>query len=281
MFVVKFHPQRVWALQIWVQIDLANQLVEAVLSNIGSSTGLIHKQFWLCGWGGLFKPHAVRPVCLKHTGCHMIRPKLTGWSKGQVHLLNLVVTQELPSFKLCHLSFPYFSPNGRWPLTGRCSSSVLKIARCIENGRHMLKPVPWAIWTVKLCWPMIHLRSGSDGPQPYGRNSLRFSILTVLQGWQGCVAEGCETTGWNSALKVQCAHHDRPFLVYALHLDFHVVYGQFCQFDFGKGLWQVLKYAFAYDRVWWPWGDLCSWQDPKVMWIINQNCSCKIFSLPI
>ena len=207
MFVVKFHPQRVWALQIWVQIDLANQLVEAVLSNIGSSTGLIHKQFWLCGWGGMFKPHAVRPVCLKHTGCHMIRPKLTGWSKGQVHLLNLVVTQELPSFKLCHLSFPYFSPNGRWSLTGRCSSSVWKIACCIENGRHMLKPVPWAIWTVKLCWPMIHLRSGSDGPQPYTHMAmLLHALFEVMFGWSSSTIQLCWHVLWGHVQTVLLNH---------------------------------------------------------------------------
>ena len=43
---------------------------------------------------------------------------------------------------------------------------------------------------------------------------------------------------------------------------------------------RVLKCAFAYDRVWWPWVDLCGWQEPKVLWIIKQNCSCKIFLSP-
>ena len=49
----------------------------------------------------------------------------------------------------------------------------------------------------------------------------------------------------------------RKFYLMCMSVSFYSCVRTDCGFDPRKGLRQVVKYAFADDRVWWSWGD-CS-----------------------
>ena len=111
---------------------------------------------------------------VKCPGCHMIQLKPTGKSKGKVNVFN-ISTQKLPS--LMNSGLTSFQSK-RQALTGwRVCLSIWNIPCCIWNR---LRPKHWAISTVWLCWHMICLRSGSDGPQANNWNSLCTRAFTEL-----------------------------------------------------------------------------------------------------
>ena len=140
---------------------------------------LTHEQFWSYVWGGPFKLHAVSPICLKCTGCHTMQPKLTGWSKGKVNIFNLATVQWLPSLVTSGLSFTSVQMTVTDWLADAVRSFGMQHA---VFGMGRLKPELWVVSTVqlltvslfchsmcKLCWHMIHLRSGLDGPHLYSQ----------------------------------------------------------------------------------------------------------------
>ena len=100
----------------------------------GRVKALIHEPFRPYCLGGPSDPHVIGPIRLKHTGCHTIQPKLTGFSKGKVDVFNLDATRVFPS--LVSSGLLHFSPSGGCSLAGRCSlSGVWNVACCIWSGQ--------------------------------------------------------------------------------------------------------------------------------------------------
>ena len=94
---------------------------------------LIHKLFQLYGWGGPLQPCVVRRVPQMHW-----LPRNTAETDGTKHGEGWCIQ---PYYYLwvtypCDLRpFIHFSPNSRWSLAGRSSSSIWNTACCIWKGQ--------------------------------------------------------------------------------------------------------------------------------------------------
>ena len=108
------------------QLERASPLPSRVMS-------LIHKLFQLYGWGGPLEPCVVRHVPQMHW-----LPRNTAETDGTKHGESWCIQ---PYYYLrvtfpCDLQpFIHFSPNKRWSLAGRSSSSIWNTACCIWKGQ--------------------------------------------------------------------------------------------------------------------------------------------------
>ena len=136
---------------------------------------LMHEQFRLYDWGRPFGPHVVGH---KHTGCHMIQPKLTGCSKGKPYVFNLDAYARVTT-----------PCNPRPFLTSVQTAGAHWMAEAVHRfgiyhalfGTGGLKPMFRAVSTVRLCWHTIRLRSGSDGPsEAFGQTASASAPLRFL-----------------------------------------------------------------------------------------------------